>query len=137
FTHPRRSSMGPALVPSPLLDADLPPWMRLHFQADADGWESPQVLSPALQKHLRCKGSEVALVNVTEARRRLLEQLAHDLPGSSVLASARKHAGATSLRDRTLLLAQRQLELSNWNNNDRNQAQEVQNTLEYMNRYGQ
>ena len=36
---------GAALVPSPLLDADLPGWMRLHFQVDGAHWQSPQVLS--------------------------------------------------------------------------------------------
>ena len=40
---------GSVLEPSPLLHAELPPWMLLHFQTDDHGWESPQVLSNALR----------------------------------------------------------------------------------------
>ena len=37
-------SPGTVLEPSPLLDADLPDWMLLHFQtSEESGWESPQV----------------------------------------------------------------------------------------------
>src|SRR4051794_36313760 len=34
---------GAVLQLSPLLWADLPDWMLLHFQTDESGWESPQV----------------------------------------------------------------------------------------------
>src|SRR5712692_3983597 len=37
---------GNVLEASPLLDAELPDWILLHFQTGEDsGWESPQVLS--------------------------------------------------------------------------------------------
>src|SRR5262245_50911449 len=45
---------GSVLVPSPLLNAELPDWMVLHFQTTAAGpWRSPQVLSEALATRLR------------------------------------------------------------------------------------
>src|SRR5262245_56401715 len=45
---------GALVETSPLLDAELPPWMLLHFQATVEaGWESPQVLSATLAARLR------------------------------------------------------------------------------------
>src|SRR5207245_6659800 len=45
---------GSVLELSPLLSAELPDWMLLHFQVDKEsGWRSPQVLSSALAEHLR------------------------------------------------------------------------------------
>src|SRR5688572_3891251 len=32
---------GQVYLPSPLLTAELPEWMRLHFQIDQNGWTSP------------------------------------------------------------------------------------------------
>ena len=40
---------GAVREPSPLLNAGLPGWMRLHFMVDAGGWESPQVPPPAVR----------------------------------------------------------------------------------------
>jgi signal transduction histidine kinase len=40
----------PALVPSPLLMAELPNWMTLHVQLDPEtGWDSPQVMSGEIE----------------------------------------------------------------------------------------
>src|SRR5262249_53630358 len=45
---------GAVMEPSPLLGADLKPWLLLHFQTAADtGWESPQVPPPELLAMLR------------------------------------------------------------------------------------
>src|SRR5437016_4073980 len=45
---------GTVLEPSPLLGAELPEWMLLHFQtSEESGWESPQVLSPTLIGRLK------------------------------------------------------------------------------------
>jgi hypothetical protein len=45
---------GTVLAPSPLLNADLPEWMLLHFQVDKESsWASPQVLSPTLLDRLQ------------------------------------------------------------------------------------
>lgn len=44
---------GTVLELSPLVGAELPDWVTLHFQVDADtGWNSPQVLSTAMNKRL-------------------------------------------------------------------------------------
>jgi hypothetical protein len=63
---------GAVIEPSPLLNADLQPWMRLHFQVDADGWESPQVLSRLLDTRLRAQTLRLPLDNVTPCRKALL-----------------------------------------------------------------
>src|SRR5439155_3083328 len=44
---------GAVLQVSPLVNAELPDWVSLHFQADAaKGWDSPQVLSTSLSERL-------------------------------------------------------------------------------------
>ncbi len=68
---------NPGRVPSPLLSAELPDWMLLHFQLDPDkGWFSPQVppasVSEMLSKQL---GDEIAIANDTPMRRKLLVEL--------------------------------------------------------------
>jgi signal transduction histidine kinase len=68
---------NPGRVPSPLLSAELPDWMLLHFQLDPDkGWFSPQVppdgMSDKLQKYL---GDDAPLTNDTPSRRKLLVEL--------------------------------------------------------------
>ena len=51
---------------SPLLSADLPPWMLLHFQLDPErGWESPQVVPPETAARLR-DHFNLNLTNVTD-----------------------------------------------------------------------
>jgi signal transduction histidine kinase len=124
---------GAALVPSPLLDADLPAWMLLHFQVDASTWESPQVLSDALEKQLREKLTPAALANVTPARRQLLRELAAALPAPVLLAHARKHTRPATLRDRIVLLERRQVELAN----EPSQAAAVKSSQEFLSRTGQ
>lgn len=65
-------------LPSPLLATDLPDWMLLHFQLDADaGWTSPQVLPNELVESLR---NSVGLANVTAERGQLLNELRSGFP---------------------------------------------------------
>ena len=46
--------VGSVFVPSPLLSAELPDWMLLHFQCDPCGaWESPQVVPEGLACSLK------------------------------------------------------------------------------------
>jgi signal transduction histidine kinase len=77
----------PIHVPSPLLSADLPDWMRLHFQVDAEnGWTSPQVIEPELEARLRAQSNSLdVLSNATPQRRNLLEQLRVAFPKEDVL----------------------------------------------------
>ncbi|QEL13975.1 sensor histidine kinase [Limnoglobus roseus] len=67
----------PGRVPSPLLSADLPDWMLLHFQLDPEsGWRSPQVLSEGIATKLQKQlGDQVLLANDTSPRHRLLKEL--------------------------------------------------------------
>jgi signal transduction histidine kinase len=90
---------GAVLELSPLLSAELPPWMLLHFQTDEAGWESPQVLSAMLQARLRAR----TLTNRTAARGELLAGLARDLPAKQLIERTRRCAGNTVIRDRALL----------------------------------
>jgi two-component sensor histidine kinase len=101
---------GTVMEPSPLLSAELPAWMRLHFQTDpAAGWKSPQVLSPRMTQLLRNR-RPLSLTNVTPERQALLSQLAGDLPADNLLALAREHTQPPSVRDTTLRLAQQSLD---------------------------
>ena len=73
--------------PSPLLSADLPPWMLLHFQIDPDrGWESPQVIDPDLADRLRGEPSNLTLPNVGPQRDLLLAHLRDRFPADVTLA---------------------------------------------------
>ncbi len=71
-------------LPSPLLATDLPDWMPLHFQLDADaGWTSPQVLPNELAESLR---NSVGLANVTAERGQLLNELRSGFPVPQTVA---------------------------------------------------
>jgi len=77
---------GDILAPSPLVSAELPPWMLLHFQADAVlGWASPQVLSQSLSRVLEDPRVTAPLDNVTEKREQMLLDLAGNLPPQNLL----------------------------------------------------
>lgn len=105
---------GVLLEPTPLLHADLPAWMLLHFQVDAEGWESPQVPAPELAKRLKDARALADLPNVTAARARLLKEAAADLPFASLLAAARVRTAPATLRDTTLRLARRNADVDNY-----------------------
>lgn len=71
----------PGRVPSPLLSADLPAWMLLHFELDAErGWRSPQVLPPTLVRTLAAEPLNLPLTNCTPDRGRRLESLRARFP---------------------------------------------------------
>ena len=75
-------------LPSPLLSAELPEWMVLHFQIDPDsGWTSPQVISPTLSEWLRGPDVGLSLENVTEERAEILEALRYKFQPTDVLAA--------------------------------------------------
>src|SRR6185437_8447579 len=70
---------GPACAP--LLAADLPDWMQLHFQVDPVGsWESPQVLSPATERVLRENWPDLLLRNATKPRTELFAAISTKFP---------------------------------------------------------
>ncbi|MCU0702578.1 MAG: hypothetical protein MUF18_01140 [Fimbriiglobus sp.] len=78
----------PGRVPSPLLSADLPPWMLLHFELDAErGWRSPQVLPPTLARTLAAEPLALPLTNCTAAQSERLEHLRSRFPLAPTLAA--------------------------------------------------
>ncbi len=96
---------GEVIEPSPLLGADIPEWMRLHFQADAPSrWTSPQVPSADVVKLLERQQPAVPHPNATPERRDLLERVRKDLSAAALLAAVREHAPQATLRDSTLVM---------------------------------
>jgi signal transduction histidine kinase len=94
-------SPGDVYLPSPLLTADLPDWMLLHFQVDpVKGWISPQVIPAETQKMLRKQPIELALNNVDDAHRQRLDDLKRAYPTKNFIAI---------LRDRGLIDANGQM----------------------------
>ena len=78
---------GQVYLPSPLLTAEVPEWMRLHFQIDQNGWTSPQVIPDELQKILRKQPIELALNNVTPEREAALSSLRERFPPASIMTT--------------------------------------------------
>jgi hypothetical protein len=78
---------GQVYLPSPLLTAEVPDWMRLHFQIDQTGWTSPQVIPEDLQKILRKQPIELALNNVTPEREAALKSLRERFPPASIMTT--------------------------------------------------
>jgi len=102
-----RCAPGTVLEPSPLLSDELPSWMLLHFQtAHGSGWESPQVLSPRLDRLLHDSRGKLTLSNVTAERRQLLASLQRDLPAPQLLQQASASTQPATARDTTLILTQ-------------------------------
>ena len=78
---------GEVYVPSPLLTAELPDWMLLHFQVDpVKGWISPQVIPEETQKMLRRQPIELALNNVDAVHKDRLEELKAAYPTKDFFA---------------------------------------------------
>lgn len=95
---------GSVLELSPLLNAELPDWMLLHFQVDKEsGWHSPQVLSPALAERLRQVKDSVSFANVDPRRRELLDKLSQELEGDGLVAVLRQQGNRPTLEDVTLI----------------------------------
>src|SRR3954465_3985693 len=78
---------GQVYLPSPLLTAEVPDWMRLHFQIDQTGWTSPQVIPEDLQKILRKQPIELALNNVPPEREAALKSLRERFPPASIMTT--------------------------------------------------
>ncbi|HVK16055.1 MAG TPA: ATP-binding protein [Fimbriiglobus sp.] len=86
---------GALQLASPLLSADLPSWMLLHFQLDPDrGWESPQVAPPELAGRL-LTNFNLTLTNVTPQRAEVLADLRRRFPADDALASLAERERAT------------------------------------------
>jgi signal transduction histidine kinase len=122
---------GQVYLPSPLLTAELPDWMRLHFQIDQNGWTSPQVISEDLQKVLRKQPLELALNNVTPERQAALADLRERFPAPSVTTTFREFGvtAVESARD-----AQRWAELQDIVNTSKLQGRG--GSLNYLNNDG-
>jgi signal transduction histidine kinase len=117
FVNPNTWNNGAALELSPLLTARFDDWTPLHFQVDARGWKSPQVIEPDVKRQLERVAAWSALANVTDERSRLLAQLQDAISPEIILAAAREHTHDDEGRDATLFLAQRK---QTANSNDRN-----------------
>ncbi|MFL5340294.1 MAG: sensor histidine kinase [Gemmataceae bacterium] len=82
---------GRVMIPSPLMEVELPEWMALHFQVDVrTGWQSPQVLSEKQVRTLRWPPSALNLANVTPERAALLSEMSKRYPHSTLLAEVKK-----------------------------------------------
>jgi signal transduction histidine kinase len=98
------SPPGTVLEPSPLLSAELPDWMLLHFQTDCDsGWRSPQVLSTALADRLQHANVPIPMTNVTPERKQLLAEVARLLKADTLLARVQPPGVRPSLEELTLV----------------------------------
>jgi signal transduction histidine kinase len=146
---------GAVQEPSPLLSAELPDWVLLHFQSDEkDGWSSPEVPTAAMRRHLDSPHFKTSLANVTPERARLLAELSRGLAPGALLAAAREHAAEPTLHETALMPDARPFDNSanpanpagNFANNDNfagnNSAQGQQPAQQqldpgYAKRYGQ
>jgi signal transduction histidine kinase len=100
-------SPGTVLEPSPLLDAELPDWIILHFQTSEEtGWESPQVLSRSLAQRLDRCNLKLPAKDGTEKRAGLLTDLGRQFPHRSLLALLQPHVPQHDSRTNTLVIAQ-------------------------------
>jgi signal transduction histidine kinase len=97
---------GSVLEPSPLLAAELPAWLVLHFQTDSQaGVTSPQVLTASLAGRLCNDAVQVPLTNVTSDRQHLLAAVAGRLTAERLLPLLPPPGPQPYLPDTTLLLA--------------------------------
>jgi signal transduction histidine kinase len=79
---------GQVFLPSPLMTAQLPDWIVLHFEVDAvKGWTSPQVISDGTQKMLQKQPIDLALNNVDDSHRKLLDELRSAYPVTKFLTA--------------------------------------------------
>jgi signal transduction histidine kinase len=105
---------GAVVEPSPLLTADLPDWMLLHFQLDAaSGWESPQAPSVNLSRILQNPPIQTTLANATPERTRLLDELKRCLKPAGLITAVRDRVSPPSHKDKVLLPAKRPADAAN------------------------
>jgi signal transduction histidine kinase len=113
---------GAVIEPSPLLHAELPDWMLVHFQADEEsGWESPQVPYGALRRFLTNPRARVPRCNDTDARRRLLDELEKAVPAGTLLAAVKERGAAPTVHDIALVPVARPWDNNLFNNSDAQQ----------------
>jgi signal transduction histidine kinase len=130
---------GMVLEPSPLLSAELPEWMLLHFQLDASGWRSPQVLSPTLATHVHDAALDVSLTNVTPQRSQLLADLRAHVQAPALAALVQERGTRAPLPDMTLVpgTSNTLIGMENYGANDAIPQQGGQKVdSEYLNRQG-
>jgi two-component sensor histidine kinase len=97
---------GTVLEPSPLLSAELPDWMLLHFQADEElGWRSPQVLTESLARRLQNAKDPDLIANATPQRRQLLLDLTQHLEAKTLASCVQEQSNRPSLPEVTLELS--------------------------------
>src|SRR5262249_14368394 len=92
---------GSTTGPTPLVAAPLPEWMKLHVQLDpANGWDSPQVLSPDACARVTDAWPDLPLRNVTSDRAEVLNSLRGNYPSRSTLEllAARERANTADGR---------------------------------------
>jgi signal transduction histidine kinase len=119
---------GQVIEPSPLLHADLPDWMTVHFQVDEEsGWQSPQVPHGSLRRRLVNPCANIPQCNLdTDERRRLLDELEKAVPARALLASVQERRPQATVHDVTLVPV-----VSPWDNNgtfNNNDAQQGQSS---------
>ena len=129
-------SHGAALELSPLLTAHFDDWTPLHFQVDAHGWKSPQVIDPEVRLRLQQVSARTALANVTAERARLLGSLCDALPSEVLLAAAREHTRPNESRDATLFLALRRQNGNNDSSYDNTQQKQPNANPVFQNSIG-
>lgn len=121
---------GQVLVPSPLLTAELPDWMLLHFQVDPiKGWTSPQVIPESLQRTLRKQPVELALNNVDDAHRERLTELRSAYAPRHFYACVRTNGIEIDNATRDILAQQEQQNTANTFNPSQLQNQVGQNSI--------
>ncbi len=97
------------LEPSPLLDAQLPDWILLHFQSDAGGsWSSPEIVPGKLGQRLMQCQIEVTPTSPTPKQLQLFQELKAHWQPIDLLAQVRS-------RGEQLALAETTLEIPNFN----------------------
>ena len=103
------------IEPSPLLYADLPEWMMIHFQVDEVlGWESPQVPFAKLRRQLLNPDAHLPQCNLdTDDRRHLLDELEKTIPAETLLASIKERKPQPTVHDFTLVPV-----INPWDNNN-------------------
>jgi signal transduction histidine kinase len=100
-------SPGTVLEPSPLLNAELPDWILLHFQTDDEsGWESPQVLSKGLIATLNRTKVKLPSAVIIEGRAHFLAYLARRFPHKTLTALLEPRHDQPGSQENTLLPAQ-------------------------------
>jgi signal transduction histidine kinase len=100
-------SLGTVLEPSPLIDAELPNWIQLHFQTSEDsGWESPEVISHSLAQRLVVCSITLPPAEDIQKKTGLLTDLGRRFPHRNLLAMLQPHAPEAGSRENTVVIAQ-------------------------------